>query len=78
MVNESKEGLEEEVLLDCAFMEEGNQGGELKTIFNVLQRDLIPLDANISQEVEVSHEIGPMVLIRVIASVVLHELALGI
>ena len=66
VVHQSDEGLEEQVPFDGGFVEEGHQGFQGEVAVDVRQGDRVPLDAEIRQQVEILHEVRPVVFVGVV------------
>lgn len=75
MMHQPNKRLEQQISLHCTLMQECHQGFQRQISVDVWQRSLILLDREVSQQVQVLHEVGPMVLLWVVSSLRLHQIA---
>jgi hypothetical protein len=75
-MDQSDEWLEEQVFLNRALMQKGDQGFEGQAFLDVLKGRLVALYADVGEQVQVLHEVTPMVFISIVPALVLHQVTL--
>lgn len=75
-MHQSNERLEKKILFYCSLMQESHQGLQGQVSVDVVKGNRITLHAQIGQQVQILHEVRPVILVWVVATFRLHQVAL--